>query len=325
MDALFTWRRTQANDLAECLQLHPAKNGAEIAGDACLVKTWETLLRMSHATRSALVEMQWRGRIEVVGFGFASFVKKSFADAEVNNPRPGLNARIIKSVLSGDSVIATFAEVRNGNTVGDLQQVILETSWKHGVLTPPQVYEVRVLLALAYQELFSGYRLSRILGEMVDERDLGHISGQKEMRVVDRFEGFRRANPATSWNSDRCLIEITLETMRAAPHSIAAGLFQHHVSPECGFTQREQELLELAIDGADDASIANLLHLTLPAIKRRWSGIFERTASVRPDLCPLDGEGTRGIQKRQRILAYVRRHPEELRPFSRQQQTLGTR
>jgi hypothetical protein len=37
--------------------------------------------------------------------------------------------------------------------------------------------------------------------------------------------------------------------------------------------------------------------------------------SIGPDLCPLDGERTRGIQKRQRILTYVRSHPEELRRF----------
>jgi hypothetical protein len=74
-------------------------------------------------------------------------------------------------------------------------------------------------------------------------------------------------------------------------------------------------LLELALEGADDAIVAKSLFLTLPAIKRRWSRIFARVSSVRPDLSPMDGEGTRGIQKRQRILTYIRSHPEELRPF----------
>jgi DNA-binding CsgD family transcriptional regulator len=113
-------------------------------------------------------------------------------------------------------------------------------------------------------------------------------------------------------------MEATLDTMRADPHSIAAGLFRHHVAPRFGFTAREQELLELAMEGADDRAIAESLHLTLPAIKRRWSSVFERTSSVCPDLCPFDGDGTRGIQKRQRVLAYVRKHPEELRPFDLQ-------
>ena len=52
------------------------------------------------------------GRVEIVGFGFASFVKEDFADAEVLAPRPGLNCRIIESIAHERSVIATCDEVR---------------------------------------------------------------------------------------------------------------------------------------------------------------------------------------------------------------------
>jgi DNA-binding CsgD family transcriptional regulator len=315
MDAFFSWRKTQASDLGKCLRLHPAKNGSEIVGHSRALRAWQQLFETSHATRSGLVEMNDKGRVEIVGFGLASFVKKNFAEDEVRNPRPGLNSRIIESIVNGNSVIATLAEIRHANTHGDLQQVILETSWKNGSLTAVQVDEVRVLLGRAYQELFAGYRLSRILTEMVDELDLWHVRGLSSFRVVDRFEDFRRRNPETKWNSDRALLEVTLDTMRADPHSIAAGLFQHHVPPQFGFTEGEQALLELALEGADDVSIAKSLSLSVPAIKRRWTNIFERVGSIRPDLCPLDGNGTRGIQKRQRILTYARSHPEELRPF----------
>jgi DNA-binding CsgD family transcriptional regulator len=315
MDTLFSWRKTKASDLAKCLQLHPAKNGAEIVGHARAVRAWQQLLEISHATRSAVVEMHDKNRVEIVGFGFGSFVKKSFAEVEVRNPRPGLNSRIIQSIVDGNSVIATYAEVRDANTRGDLQQAVLENSWKNGPLTASQVDEVRVLLGQAYQDLFAGYHFSRIFTEMVDELDLWNASGHKYLHVVSRFEDFRRANPEAEWNAERALFQVTFASMHDHPHSVAAGLFQRHVPPQFGFTQREQELLELALEGADDRSIAKSLFVTLPAIKRRWSSIFERVGPTRPDLCPLDAEGTRGIQKRQRILTYVRSHPEELRPF----------
>jgi hypothetical protein len=112
MGALFSWRKTQAADLAKCLQLHPAKNGAEVVGPARVVGAWQQLFKMPHATRSALVEMHEKNRVEIVGFGFASFVKKSFVEEEIRNPRPGLNSRIIESVVEENSVIATYAEVR---------------------------------------------------------------------------------------------------------------------------------------------------------------------------------------------------------------------
>lgn len=315
MDVVFSWRKTQASDLGKCLQLHPSKNGAEIVGPARAARAWRRLLEMSHATRSAVVEIYDKNRVEIVGFGFASFVKKSFAEDEICNPRPGLNSRIIQSIVDRNSVIATYAEVRDANTRGDLQQAVLENSWKNGTLTAAQVDKVRVLIGRAYQELFAGYHFSRIFTEMVDELDLWNVSGHKYLHVVSRFEDFRRANPETEWNAERSLFQATSDSMREHPHSVAAGLFQHHVSPQFGFTQREQELLELALEGADDLSISKSLFVTVPAIKRRWSSIFERVSSLRRDLCPFDGDGTRGIQKRQRILTYVRSHPEELRPF----------
>lgn len=315
MDGLFRWRKTRAGDLRECLALHPAKNGAEIVGPACVLKAWQQLLEMSHATRSAVVERQRKSGNEIVGFGLASFVTKDFAEDEVRNPRPGLNARLIESVVRGKPVVATYEEVREANTLGDLQQVVLETSWKDGPLGALEVDEVRGLLGWSYQEVFAGYRLARVLSELVDERDHWHARGFKSFRVASRFEEFHRSNPKSKWNTGRSLFLATRDSLRDDPTSVAAGLFLHHVAPRFAFTRREQELLELALEGGDDASIAGALFVTLPAIKRRWSSVFERVGSVEPELCPLDGEGTRGIQKRQRILTYVRNHPEELRPF----------
>ncbi len=316
MDAFFSWRKTTASDLPDCLKLHPAKNGAEIVGNRRAIRAWNQIFEMKHACRSALVEVHWEGHVEIVGFGFASFVKKSFAESEVLNPTPGLNSRIIDSVVSGNSVIASYEEVRDANTHGDLQQVILDTSWKNGRLNAAQVDEVRVLLGRAYQELFSGYSFSRILWECVDELDLWHIRGHRSFRIASRFEAYRRANPETTWNPDRALGMVTVESMRDDPHSVAAGLFHHHQQPQFAFTRIEQELLEVALEGDDDVSASKSLFVTVPAIKRRWASIFARVAAIRPDLCPLDADGTRGIQKRQRVLAYVRNHPQELRPFN---------
>ncbi len=315
MAVIFSWRRTRLDDLPVCLTLHPAKNGAEIVGPCRALKAWQDLFRLTHASRSAVVERQTKDKVEIVGFGFAVFVKRSFSEAEVRNPEPGLNSRIIESVSVRSPVIATYEEVREANTRGDLQQVILDTSWKHGHLSPAEVDEVRVFLGTAYQALYAGYRFSRILTELVDELDLWHVQGHKTLRIVDRFETYRRANPQTAWNPGRALAEVTAESMRADPHSIASALFQQRNPPQFGFTPGEQELLDLALEVIDDTEASKLLFVTVAALKRRWAKIFERVSTVRPDLCPADGDGIRGIQKRQRILAYVRNHPEELRPF----------
>jgi len=316
MDVYFSWRKTTENDLSACLELHPAKNGAEVVGRPRALNAWQQMFQMSHATRSAVVELHSKGKPEIVGFGFSVFVKRSFAEAEVQHPRPGLNCRIVESVLNGRPVIATYEEVRHGNTRGDLQQVNLDTSWKNGSLNATQVDEVRILLARAYLELYAGYRLSRVILEMVDELDLFQVHAHRSLQMADRFEAYRQANPDTSWNPERALIVATVESMRNDPHSVAAALFHHRVNPVFGLTRGEQELLEVALEGADDGLAAKTLNVSLPAVKHRWSNIFEHVAAVRPDLCPQDITGTRGIQKRQRILTYMRKHPEELRPFN---------
>jgi hypothetical protein len=241
-------------------------------------------------------------------------LSRDFAESEIRNPQPGLNSRIIESVASNLSVIATLGEVRDANTRGTLQQVILDTSWKNDSLTCSQVDEVRVLLGTAYQELFRGYRFSRIISELVDQLDLWHLREASSEWKFHHFEAYRLANPNSTWNPDRALVFITKDSMRANPHSVAAHLFQHR-EPKFAFTPDEQELLEAALNGLDDAAASDRLYVGVPAIKRRWMQIFERIAARNLDLCPPGRDGIRGLQKRQRILAYVRTHPEELRPF----------
>jgi hypothetical protein len=313
---LFSWRKTQANDLPRCLQLHTAKNAVQALGQSAAEQAWRQLLEMTHATRSAVVESQHNGHTDIVGFGLGTFVKKHFAQEEVRNPRPGLNVRIIESIAQGKSVVASYAEVRDDNTRADLQQAILETCWDNDALDAKERDEVRVLLGTAYMELFAGYRFSRVLFEVGDALDRWHTEGHRSFRMVDDYSNFHRAHPDVPCDPDWCLKEANPETMRIDPHSIAATLFQHHVPPQLGLTRVEQEFLELALGGEDDESVAKSSFVTVPAIKRRWATIFQRVGAIRPDICPLDGEGTRGTQKRQRILHYLRSHPEELRPFN---------
>ena len=271
---------------------------------------------MTHSTRSVVVESHHNGRKEIVGFGLGCFVNKCFAEEEARHPRPGLNTRIIESIVQGKSVVASYPEVRDDNTRAELQQVILETCWANDALNPKERDEVRVLLGVGYMELFAGYRFARILYEIADAIDRFHTDGHRSFRVVDDYANFHRAHPDVPCDSDWCLKECTLEVMRIDPHSIAAPLFQHHVPPQLGLTRVEQEFLELALGGEDDESVAKSAFgdraRDQAALVHHLSTRRRRT----PRPLPLDGEGTRGTQKRQRILHYLRSHPEELRPFN---------
>jgi hypothetical protein len=80
----------------------------------------------------------------------------------------------------------------------------------------------------------------------------------------------------------------------------------------------EQKLLAAALAGKTDAELSGDLDLSIEAIKKRWMSIFARVDQFKPEIlssAEAESEG-RGPQKRHRVVAYVRTHPEELRPFS---------
>lgn len=101
----------------------------------------------------------------------------------------------------------------------------------------------------------------------------------------------------------------------ALPGSVANPLFST-AKPVLRLRESDQELLLAALEGATDSELARQLGLTLSAIKARWRSIFEKAAKVMSELLEEDvREEIRGSQKRHRVLAYVRNHMEELRPY----------
>jgi hypothetical protein len=80
----------------------------------------------------------------------------------------------------------------------------------------------------------------------------------------------------------------------------------------------EQTLLAAALDGKTDAELSADLGLSIEAIKKRWISVFARIDEFKPEILSGTEAGSdrRGPQKRHRVVAYVRSHPEELRPYS---------
>jgi DNA-binding NarL/FixJ family response regulator len=77
-----------------------------------------------------------------------------------------------------------------------------------------------------------------------------------------------------------------------------------------------------ALTGGTDGEIANSMGISRFTVKTTWRAIYDRVALRQPDLVPdrshEDGQAhARGKQKKQRLLDYLREHPEELRPVSR--------
>jgi hypothetical protein len=65
--------------------------------------------------------------------------------------------------------------------------------------------------------------------------------------------------------------------------------------------------------------LSHQLDVSLSAVKKTWASIYLRSLSRRPSDVKIEFDGTdgdRGKEKKQKLLAYLREHPEELRPYS---------
>ena len=117
------------------------------------------------------------------------------------------------------------------------------------------------------------------------------------------------------------IVGITRELALQQFGSWISSLFRYQ-PPRFGFTRGEQRLLLSALLGGTDEELSSLLNTSLSTVKKTWRSVYDRVAARLPELIPSnsqpDGDvSKRGRDKKQRLIAYLREHPEELRPVSR--------
>ena len=311
----FNCRAIGKADLRECLLLQPARLGAERIGMKRALRAWTTILSDGDACIASLVETLTPGSSEIVGFGLAVFVSSQFADAMLANPQPGLNTRIIESIDAGKSVIPTYRYLQTANASATLDHVVMYSTEKLTSLNSNELGQVRNYLARAYFDSFVGYRLRRMLFEIVEEFEFEKLRGYRGLRIVKRLSVPNLPGVPRLWIGNRALCEATAESFSDDPASVAARPFIDRAAPILDFTPSQKKLLAAALRGAENAELAQTLCRTPAAIKRTWTGIFEKCAEHSPALLPATEGALRGQQKRHKVMAYIREHPEELRPF----------
>lgn len=299
-----TWREMCEADLADCFKIEPRHLGAEIVGREAALKVWKALVR-SRCFNSVVIESGTPKRI--VASGSSVFVTPDFATEELERPRPFLNSRIIASIASKRSVILPEAVFSGEETHSPLDFVILNGDYLTDSLSQDELDEVQMLLPFTFMEAHLGYRLNRILIEWTGEtqRQFHHSSGV--WRAVETFA-----------QEDRGLSILTRKDALAVSGSIAAALFQYQ-EPILHLHETDKHLLAEALRGGTDSELASRMNLSLASIKKRWLSLFQRVSETKPSLLPGCHEQSwnayRGPQKRHHILAYVRSHPQEIRPF----------
>ena len=311
-------RPAQVGDLETALSIDPFSFGGEIVGRSKALAAYAQLVRTGRMF-STVVEMPLAdGGRQMIGFGGALFVSDAFFQEEIGDPKPGLNSRIIASIVRKKPVVLTHDEVGRDNTNSGLTVVITHALWVPNALNAEQTSAFESVMAYAFFQLMRGYRLRRVFREAGSAEAIAHVKSQRVFAQMVTFDRCHAAHPASRWNHDRALFVAEREHCLSLPASVASMLFTYS-EPVMGLRDTDQELLLAALDGLTDGELADVLDLKLPALKKRWASLFDRVARVRPDLVPQSDRettDTRGPQKRHRLLAYFREHAEELRPRS---------
>ncbi|HJU08882.1 MAG TPA: hypothetical protein VJ727_10435 [Rhodanobacteraceae bacterium] len=319
------WRPMQQADVDQCVDIvarHPVigpRYGADIEN---LGHAWRRLLG-SAAVTHAVFELPDQKRARIVGLGFAVFVRDEFIREIKTPPLRWVGPELARRVTERNSPILTNSEVRDANSGAGLSEVVWEGM---GIPEFARTMDFYHHMVGAYVETHRGLLLKEII--------VAQAAYVERMLWVDQGGGlywnpahqkYEKAppEPAEILVTRPHLVGITRELDRQWPGSWMGTLFDYR-PPRFGFSPSEQQLLLAALKSfhGTDQELASALHLSVPTIKKMWGSIYRRVADCDPELIPdsaLAESGTRerGREKRRSLLAYVREHPEELRPHSR--------
>lgn len=309
------WRAACDAELDGCLAIAPRHLGAELVGRERALAAWRWLLRQPGFQNTAIFEGSpaWEGAI--LGFGAAVFVTPGFVDEELANPRPGLNARFMASVCDARPATLDAEQLRHRNAYDGLDVLCLLGVYPQDV-GREQALEILACMAVAFVEDHVGYRLRRLISEPIGEMDIATFTSTGVWRRVRSFDALTPED-AELWGRDRALFVTSREEVLSVPTANTNPLFRYS-DPILRLREADQELLRAALDDLTDEDLAQRLNVHVGTVKKRWLEIYHHIAETHPELfgqCHANGDKTRGKQKRHHVLAYLRAHPEELRPY----------
>jgi DNA-binding CsgD family transcriptional regulator len=307
-------------DVRQCVEI-VATNPVVAPRYGCAIADLGTVwLRLlgREAFRAIVFEELGGSGVTVVGVGVSTFVSDDFLRVLKTPPFVWAGSEMVKRVMLGESPLLSDKQVRQANADGGLNLVVWEGAVRDLFRNRPEVH-------YAFLQTFvvehRGFLLKELLGQMTSEEALqatvhsGNLFlSSTSGRYIDYME-----KPADVLLAEPHFIGIKRELALDRVGTWIGSLFVYQ-PPQFGFRPSEQRLLLAALEGGTDEELAVKLDISLSAVKKTWRSIYERVragnSGVIPDQLQAESTPERGKEKKQRLLAYLREHPEEVRPAS---------
>jgi DNA-binding CsgD family transcriptional regulator len=310
-----SYRPMRAKDLAECVSIvatHPLIGPRYADAIKNLRSVWGDLLGRE-AFRAVVFEDSRRSRANIIGVGVSAFVSDEFLASIKKTLSSWIGPKLTRCVAHGELPLLTDRAVREANANGGLNLV----TWEGAICKDYwQCAEIHATVISAFVEQHRGFFLKEVLGQPSTREGLDTTlrSGTQMLSKDGRY-----VDPSDSFNEVALpiCVGLTREVARSRPGAWLASLFLYQ-APLCGFRASEQRLLLAALRGGTDQELADYLGISLSAVKKTWLSIYSRASTHLPSLllnaAATQEDGERGREKKYHLLAYLRNHPEELRP-----------
>ena len=317
---MIRFHHIQLKDIPTCVEIiaaHPVLGPRYGSAIDHLESVWHRLLG-GDAFFGLVCEETDPGISETIGSYVACFITDEVATEIATPPLRWVGPELVKRVLNGPSPVLTDAEVRHANSTHGLNIVVWPTC-------PRTEYENFSELRRESQALFfdayRGFYIKRLQAQAIHplELQIAVNSGGWYLRGADPKHSRAFHEPVELVALQPHIMEATRAMASQEPGTWINQFFAYR-KPEIGFPRSEQRLLSAALHGGTDEELAEVLGISLSAVKKMWASVYLRIYSHKPSDLKVDhdesADGDRGREKKQKLLVYLRGHPEELHPYS---------
>lgn len=298
---MFLCARAATSDDVE-IMLHLCRPASLFGPEAreAELRLWERIWSLATVEGVVMEDLNHRDTPAAVGFMAVASMTPEMHDHLVRPGGPDLVPGFADALEGGDFPPLTESVVGQANAGEGLDKIFLWVGYESDGQPTAATVSLRSRVVAAYNDLYAGNRVHRVTVESSDERLLHRFTGYG-YKVLREQDG----KTVMSMNQEDALAGAEISSQR---------LFSYD-PPVLGFTAAQRDILLLARQGFTDQEVAAALGKSADSVKKRWSGIYARFAQVFPGRLPSAGDGSRGMEKRRTLLAYLRDRPEELRPY----------
>ncbi|MGC1386062.1 MAG: hypothetical protein WA823_19985 [Candidatus Acidiferrales bacterium] len=309
----------QLEDMSACVEIiaaHPVLGPRYGPALDHLESAWRPILR-SDAFFGLVFKETAPGMSRTLGAQIACFITDQFAAEIVTRPLKWIGPKLVNRVLSGPLPILTDAEVRRANSTDGLNLLVWPACFSPEDETD---VELRQTCQALFFDLFRGFNVKRMQTQVTHPMELHMAVNSGAGYLLDTDPNYSQDLGKSEWVVMQFhMLETTRELSSQHPGTWVHQFFAYR-KPKIGLPPSEQRLLCAALQGGTDEELAKVLSISLSAVKKMWASVYLRVESIKPSdlkFAPnANADGDRGREKKHKLLAYLREHQEELRPYS---------